>query len=312
MAAALGPAPVAALDLSRLSRKAADVVAACCAQLGVAWRQWSSAHGEPHQGTVVVSALRWGEREVPEQLLESAGSAERRAPLLLLCAEPMVAPSVDLHQGLVTLAGSPLAPDRLLGELRVAFVRALGEGIALPHPNGAELLTPSFWLASASAEGARLPLVRDEGEGFAALVTFSQSPEWGPGVLADLGALLEEREAEPELIAALGNQAGLLRLDPVAREWRIFWPSSSPLYFHSSTRLPRVVDLSAASDSCRTFHRLGASRGDALVALSTAAPARFPGMAALGGGAPAFMHRAAASLASADAEWAVFYAEARA
>ena len=303
---------VVALDMARLSRKAADVIAACCVPLGVASTEWSSVLGEtPAGASVLVSGLRWGERAVPAELLAAAEGQSPRAPLLVLCAEALTAPSVELHQGLVTLTGTPLSPERLLGELRIALVRSMPEGVRLPVAAGVEVLAGFAWTACVGAEGARLPLLRETAQAFSVLVTFEKSPAWEADAIVEVCAALSDLEDPAALLSLLGDRAGFVRFDAAAQEWLVYWPSDdAPLYFHSPGRLPRCVDLRSSGPA--RLQRLAAMRGDALVGLSTRAPAGFPEPHLLSGGAPGFLHRAAPALSAAVTDWSCLCIEARA
>src|SRR5262245_15044422 len=81
----------------------------------------------PREGTAVPSlilaALPAGERTIPAEVADAVDAGFPAAPLLLLCDEPLVRPTVSLQQGRVTLLGHPLTREKISGRIRTALVR---------------------------------------------------------------------------------------------------------------------------------------------------------------------------------------------
>jgi hypothetical protein len=259
------------LDLARLQASTAEELRRVCRRLGARPLDWRSDQPEPHPpAAALVSGLRWGERALPEELLQQVEAGARRLPLLMVSAEPLVAPAVTLHDGLVTLAEAE--PGRLYGALRRLLLRVAGGTSTLDPgaPAVDERCEARLWYAAAS-----VLLYRRAGQ-LSALLPFEARSSFDEPFLADLSAgLLAGRDASAELGQLLGQRAGFVGLWSDAREWLIYWPSSAaPLWLCSGKRLPQVSDfrLSPGAPTPAAI-RLAVEPGEALVALGGPPPA---------------------------------------
>lgn len=281
------PLPVV-LDLTRLQAGAEAEIRRCCERLGAHPVDWRSGGGEPLPAAgAVVSALRFGERVIPPELLDPLERLPRRMALLLVTAEPLVAPAVALHEGLVVLVGER-SEARVYGELRLLLLRAARgtDGAVRSGSPIEELRSDDFWCAGVAAGlhrgGRGLSVVLPLEEGLAGIEV---------GTLA--GAVRSSGDPSAELASRLGTRAGFVGLSPDAREWLIYWPSAAaPLWFCSPDRLPEVVELGGIRrDADPGLVRLPAAVGDAVLALSRpAGSALTPPTPAEG--APAWLDRA--------------------
>ena len=258
------------LDVARLRGGVEPEVRRCCERLGARPIEWRSSGDEALPATgAVVSALRWGERVIPQALLDRLEVLPRREPLLLLSPEPLVAPSVTLHDGLVVLV-QERNMGRLYGELRLALLRAAtAAGGSRSGTPVDERCSEGLWCAGVET------VLHQQGGSFSALLPLEERLE-EPEMATLAGALRSICDPPTELASRLGTRAGFVSLDTDAGEWLIYWPSrAGSLWLCSPERLPQVVELRGvpkATHGDRRTLRLSAGRGDAILALARTTP----------------------------------------
>jgi hypothetical protein len=250
---------------------------------------------------VVLAALGPGERQIPDHLVRLVTEERPGAPLLLLCRESLVRPSVTLQHGRVTLIEPPFSVRRIASRLRVILAsgagqRLLTEEAAVP---GGELVIrehqrPGHWMGVVSLAAPGSPPWTpglDQSRGLTAVVRNGAPPdEQAMGALVELltgGGAREALDAAlPELVAP---DDGLIHLPPRGDEWLLFWPRTErPLWLCSTMRLPPCWDLAAnAQDAPGRCFRIAAAGGDVVVAL-TAGLADWA-LGAAGPGVPALL-----------------------
>jgi hypothetical protein len=285
-----------------------------CARLSARPLLWGAEATQPaptlseNSTVAVVAALAPGERQIPDRLFRLATRDWPGTPLLLLCRESLVRPSVTLQSGRVTLVEPPFSARRIASRLRVIFADGRGarrDRRARTEPTR-EHQKPGFWVG-ATLPGPGLPWMDDAG-GFTAVVPAGDTLP-APDLLSRAAEVMA-RPGEPEAIAAalreLQASDGLIHLSAAGDELVIFWPlANRPLWLASTQRLPPWWDLAAtAADSPGRCLRVPAASGDTVVALpslpewapashaaSAGVPAEVPGelAEALADGGPAIL-----------------------
>jgi hypothetical protein len=290
-----------------------DDLAACireaCQHAGALPLSWAGDSADPGVAMepgaaagAVLAALGPGERQIPDHLVRFVTEERPGAPLLLLCRESLVRPSVTLQNGRVTLVEPPFSVRRIASRLRVILASGPGQPPTSLHatvPGGDLVMTeyqrPGHWmgvlsLAEPDPAAPRWAPGIDQGRGLTAVVRA------GPGAgdvdleaLVDLltggGAPEALADALPELV---GPDDGVIHLPPRGDEWLLFWPRAErPLWLCSTMRLPPCWDLAAtAQESPGRCLRVTAAGGDMVVALTAglsdwALGAASPGVPAL-------------------------------
>jgi hypothetical protein len=273
---------------------------------------------------LLIGALPPLERRIPENLAVPMTTVFPGLPLLLLCEEALVRPSMALQGGRVSLLGPTLSSARihnriaaLIADRRIEPRRrgTLPMGIVPVRP---PVLTtederPLWWTATVECHGPSLradspgPAVRHHiTTGLTAVIPFPEALGGRQSLLdvgevehvfAATGDVDSDLDRERILREAVGESAGVVHLGPAADEWFFYWPRpEAPLSIFSRTRLPNLWDLrqSLAATGSRVL-RLAAESGDLVVALSAPlpVPADIPAAAYLAqilinGGSPAF------------------------
>jgi hypothetical protein len=270
-----------------------------CLRLSARPLLWSAEASQPaptlaeNTAVAVVAALPPGERQIPERLYRLATRDWPGAPLLLLCRESLVRPSVTLQNGRVTLVEPPFSVRRIASRLRVIFADARGprrpeRRAARTEPVTREHQRAGFWVGAVLGS-AGIPWV--DQTGLTAVV-----PAGDALPSADLLARAAEvmaRGGDADATAAalreLAVRDGLIHLVPQGDELVIFWPLlDRPLWLASTQRLPPWWDLGATAADCagRCF-RVAAASGDTVVALPSPLPEWAPQSHAASAGVPA-------------------------
>lgn len=279
----------------------ADVEDACN-KAGARVVMWSGgAIPADHRGrpSVVVAGLPWGERRIPEDLVDLTTRAVPGLSIMLLCAEPLLRPTMSLQNGRVTLLGPPLSVPRLCSRLRILMAdRRSGAGSfgsfdTAPGVAGARspvavrrFQHTNFWLGAISARAAG---TRDQSEPTLPPVAFRPSAGLavilpGPGRVAterdvsDCVQILQGSRSDDavtsELASRLKRDAGFVHLSPSGETWTVYWPDGRwPLSLVSPLRLPHASDLSRGHRRGTPLFRMRAASGDLMVGLTATPPA---------------------------------------
>lgn len=229
---------------------------------------------------VVVAGLAAGSRSIPSEVMTAA---EPGLPLILLCHDPLVQPTVLLAGGRLVLVPAQCAVHDLAEHLRSA-TRA-----AARAPRPVASTRERRWSATrigdaviVPAGGALIAIVADDGAG--ELARDAVSIAGGFSDPAATARLL------PPILARGGSWASAAVLDAGSGPWCLAWQGAAPLVA-SGLRLPAAW-RPAAGTAGRV---LGAERGD-VVLLAGPLPddAAFAdavlGDRALGGGAALAAH----------------------
>jgi hypothetical protein len=269
---------------------------------------------------LVVASLPVGSRRVPDDVVELVTQRFPELPLLLLCQEALVRPTVTAEAGRVTLVGPPHSRSKLGARLRMLLARtdeaALLEPATRAEPNASptaaagarssrrtqtrEYRRPEYWVSAfgtGDSPGPPIPSVvldRREASGLTMLLS---EPRADACDLEQLTHALARPESDDDKEAALcellGGRSALLHLTPDADEWIAYLPRRDwSLCLFSPQRLPHHTDL------LRTFElsqccmlRLRAAPGDVMAALTAdfGLWERPSGRDAFGDGGPALL-----------------------
>jgi hypothetical protein len=246
------------VDTESLDRDVLSVIGSACLRAGAELVPLQLATGSVESVTLIVGALRKGERRIAPSLVELMTNVPEAA-VLLFSEEPLVRPTVATHNGRVTLLARPTTPARIRGTVRMLLGGMRGER-----------LDASFWTAVVGSGELPAPVVRrDAGNALTAVIPFEAG--WsGAEELADdvdmiAQARIEEEECYRRLHELLGNAAGMIHLSAQCRSWVVYWPSTrSPLLLCSPMRLPRCCNIADAAS--RHILTLAASPGDLVIA----------------------------------------------
>jgi hypothetical protein len=265
-------------DTDHLDAAVVAEIGAVCTRASAEVLPWRSL--PTSRPILVVGALGRGERQIPAPLLEAVNA--RGAALLLISDDPLVRPVVATHGGRVTLIAPSVSRARLRGTIRMLLARH--GGFAREH------LQQHAWTATFGS-GAQTPALHQDATG-AVTAVFPFNPGWSGAEplsveahqIACAGKAVPDEERQVQLRELLGSVAGMVHLSRDAREWTLYWPSSScPVLLCSIHRLPTVCNLAAQADA--QVLQLAASPGDVVVGLSAPLLQHQRGLAAGDGGA---------------------------
>ena len=253
-----------------------------CARAAVEVLPWRSLQTAARP-VLIVGSLRRGERQIPPPLLEAINT-DPRAALLLLSDDPLVRPVVATHAGRVTLLAQGASRQRIRGTLRMLLAH---HGRFSRERLHARACTAVFGASSAAVPGIH----HDDTGAVTAVFPFDGGWSGAEMLSAEAHQVayvdLDEDEQRRQMRELFGSAAGMVHLTSGAREWRVYWPSStSSLLLCSPARLPAVCNLGDPADT-RVLH-LAASPGDVIVGLSPGLPSgalAHRGLAVADGGA---------------------------
>lgn len=240
----------------------------------------------PREGTgepsLVLAALPAGERTIPSEVADAVDAGFPAAPLLLLCDEPLVRPTVSLQQGRVTLLGQPLTREKISGRIRTALVRGDdlsrgGEtGIRVREYRGRE------WWAAVVARGGNggapyASALRKHGAAGAGVLLAREDEAVVPlSVLEDavdvMLSALPADQGQASVRDKVGERAAGVWFMPSGPRW-VFYAPQPDLFFWmvSPGRLPERWPVAARLPPGQPWRRLNAASGD-LVLLVALAP----------------------------------------
>ncbi len=275
---------VALAALDYLPENYHSLAAQACEQARVElspWRRAVSRTPGREWPTLAIAGLASGVRRLAPDLNALLTEEYPRLPLLLLCEEGLVRPTVVSHGGRLVLLGSPLSRSRVSSRIKMLAANADHGG----PPRWSELssadcqirdrLESRYWVGVLQrGPGSNSPAF-DTGKRSAliALLPLGQEPASGEllaSVARELGGTASPPRKEAALAELLGNRYAAIYLPVSATEWSIYLPCS-PLCLRlcSPQRLPRIWDQGGSVTRPTLFTTTAAS-GDLLI-LSDAA-----------------------------------------
>jgi len=278
-------APVVFSAVDSLPSEQLAVLAEACREAGVELSSWQKRQPLPPAEawpSLLVAGLPSGSRRVSDDLSQALNQAFPRVPLLLLCQEGLVRPTMTSHGGRVVLLGAPFS--RSLVASRIRMLANPGRAFATRYWVGKSALGPS----------APEPLIHEpQGGGLTAILPLS-----GQGPSPELAEQLNERlsgfdGAQGQCSAVsqlLGERYAAVHLARTADRWLVYAPSTRhALSLCSMQRLPRMYSLSLLSAKT-PLQEVPAASGDLLV-MSSAPPGVLAGEppTELGDGGPGFL-----------------------
>lgn len=267
----------AILDVGRLGPEAEAVAIEACAMAGVEPIRWRR-DGDPEaqSASVLVTALKTGERRIPDEVMGLVSDVAPRAPLLMLCEDELVRPALRLHEGRVTLVSHPHSAARVYSQLRLALAaggkRAHGLGWNSTRPGGGEVLaretaSPAWWFGALRVGREEKPCIESRAEASGLTVALSVSGASiskrelsGAHHIASGYTPVERKRAA--FATLLGESAVVVHYSTAARTWLIFDPTEGArAKLCSPHRLPNVHAIDA---KCSVV-TMAAVEGDLLV-----------------------------------------------
>lgn len=257
-------------------------VAEACAHARVSAVFCNPAGGDggsrPTNPALLIAPLPAGQRLVPEDVAALASLEYQAAPLLLLCAEPLVRHSVTLQGGRVTLLGSPLTREKIGARIRTAIAAAAGAAslrsgrlLQLRELSGRE-----WWAGGVARTAAVVPLLSKLGrQGVAGFVsTDGETPIPAPAA-QDAAFLLTSgvpvERAAVSLGSTLAGDAVAAWFSPAAGRWALHVPGlDGEVWLLSPLRLPGAWRFERREGG-RTEHVLAAASGDIMLVATGAA-----------------------------------------
>lgn len=328
-AMSLSQQPRAILDSTSLA-DGVESAARACSQAGLETVRWRGDDALPTDASVLLAGLRCGDRRIPDTAMQLAGRLPTSIPLLLLCEEALIRPSVRLHEGRVTLVSSPFSAARVYSQLRILVIannerrarvvdkrrRAHGGETRLE-----ERATDTWWLGtlSASANGRHANLrYHGDSDGLTMLLPTSDRAIATKQEVKSAHAVAGSRSTDKDRCAALRNLLGerciAIHFSPEAQSWTVYWPPrpGALVALCSAHRLPRTCRLAPESSEAELLE-LRAEEGDLLVSAVGEAGRWFESLskAELTDGGPAVLHALAGAADTAQADGAAVLVEVR-
>jgi hypothetical protein len=263
------------------------MVAAACDRLQARYLPWTDREQSLLQRpSLLVAGLPVGQRRVPADLMRLCTEIHPGTPLLLLCHEGLVSPTVSLHDGQIVLVGPPHSTARIFSRLAVlqAERRSDEQGpsmvLGVDEPTGRvwtrERLHADVWIASFGCRGGAggsgyQPVLSSCAEGVTALLPSRAgvmiSDEQRLGLIDVFRTTLDSDERMRRARVAAPELA-IVNFDRRTEEWSFGWPHAElQLWMHSDTRLPPVTNL-AATVINRGQRTMRAYAGDLVVGLT--------------------------------------------
>lgn len=275
------PELIVALNGERLPDELRAVVEEACRATHLRVVPWTA--GSPMaRPLLVISALAPGERRIDEPLVQLTTHEHPGLPLLLLCVDELVRPTVSLHQGRVTLLGYPLTAERVGARLRILLADHRGDsssgtlrfGVGHPKALVHDQSTPRVYWGFVAAGGENpaewAPLVDVAHDGQLSVLLNTGAPLAADHQQRARQALSKEGpdpQKESALQQAVGASAALVHLSD--NEWLVHWPFPQfGLQLFSAARLPSAWSFSnALGRTENTLLRADAATEDVLVGL---------------------------------------------
>ncbi len=248
---------------------------------------------------LLMAGLPAGERQIPPGVGDLIARVFPATPLLLLCNEPIVRPTITLQHGRVALLGEPLTVERVSSRIRTTLSGAQtsglsdGSGPGRPGETRVREFRGREWWAGVIARP-------DAGESGADLMPVVARPG-RQGCLALLAADARQRDAaarvrelahdaaahpgtqlEPALLARAAGLAAALWYVPSSQHWATTLAPGIRGFLYSPVRLPTSWPLSNAADGGIGV-QLAAGSGDVMLLWNGAAAEALDKDAADGG-----------------------------
>lgn len=233
-----------------------------------------------------IGAVPTGARSIPATIARRLAEQFPAVPLVMLCNEPLVRPSVSLQRGRVTLIGSPLTRDKITAQLRTPVAIPPDEAsrngrdsdttraLRVREHRGVGWWSACLWrrLPAAPRQEIRPLIGKLSGLGYVGLFPTAPGAILGEGLLETFAQAPGDPDPErslASLVHRLGGQVAAVWLHPQRRLWLIAAPSHGPeFWLLSPLRLPQRWGLGRSACDPRTGVRsLPASNGDIIAAL---------------------------------------------
>jgi len=255
-----------------------DTALEACRQAQVRSRLLGSDDGDAQPPALLLAGLPRGERKIPAEVSTLMAHAYRGVPLLLLCDEPLVRPSITLQNGRVSLLGDPLSTDRISNRIRTALVSREPSGRSAsgeehtPSPLRVREYRGREWWAGAVGRQAS----EDETDAFPGICRPGRHGILGlvaldaKGVLtgSESGALAESisslvpEQGQAVIEQRLGLGAAAAWYVASVEGWSVYLPRDTHCWLFSWSRLPHQWRITAPAGGWR---RLAAGAGDVLL-----------------------------------------------
>lgn len=260
-------------------------LAAACDRLAARYVAWDGGELRLERPSLMVAGLPAGQRRVPPHLMRLCTDQHPGTPLLLLCHEGLVSPTVSLHGGQIVLVGPPFSSARLYGRLAVLAAERAGREpdsvvsvIDDPHQPvwTRERLHADVWVASVGCRGLGggvplAPIVSNGPDGVTALLPCRPDAVVDEPTRIELTERLAAAGADLSLMTELRDRApglAMIHYDRRSEEWRVIAPAVEHLlWLHSAHRLPALWNLSAGM-ARRGGRVVRAAAGDLMVGLT--------------------------------------------
>lgn len=263
------PLVLVATPTLRLEQQAATAQA--CSAVGARALSWSPGQLMTSDGwpSLVVAGLPSGSRQLPAQVSELLQDALPRLPVLLLCEEPLLRPTMTSHGGRLVLLDPSCSLQLLANRVRM-ILTGVGRwrGDALRQ---AEQLHSGYWVGvcQCGESGSKSSIENDARLGLTVL--FAASGARVPPALLDrvtstLYSSSTRANTERGLTSLLGHEHAVIHLALEPRKWQVYFPwQDRLLQLHSPARAPCSWDFRTARRSS-AFVELAAVAGDILLA----------------------------------------------
>jgi hypothetical protein len=270
--------PLALAARDHLPSRQYDLAVEACEHAGVRavdWRDASSPWLDSDWPALVVAALPSGCRRLPPDLNALLSKNFPRLPILLLCEEALIRPTVVSHGGRVVLLGMPLSALRISSRIRMLTANATPAHAGRWRANrsraiGAwDRLGTRYWVGSLQSGGELSAVVHEGSEGSLLALVPLASAKASAALAAELDDALSRKgppgDKERALVDGLGERFAALHLPPNGDEWTFYRPNAnSCLRLCAHQRLPPLWDHPEASARPEAIVKRAAS-GDVVV-----------------------------------------------
>jgi hypothetical protein len=236
---------VATSDLPAVLRRGLDEAGGALARE----REWWDPGAGPPQSDapgLIVAFLPPGRRRVPVAVAEVAEQRYPGTPLLLLCAEPLTQPLVELQDGLVALVGPPPAGPELAVRLAQLLARPAPAWRRQERHLGA--IRAGVRSRADGSPGAACAWTVATGRGLAVVVAAGAARAATPALLAALerGDDLVRTMAQAVAGGAEAGDCALIHLDYGERAWLAAWRGDAAVRLAAPGRMPAWSPLGPA------------------------------------------------------------------
>lgn len=260
-------------------------IAAACDRLAARYVAWDDGDLRLDRPSLLVAGLPAGQRRVPPHLMRLCTERHPGTPLLLLCQEGLVSPTVSLHGGQIVLVGPPFSSARIYGRLAVLQAERAGrepESVVVATDDAhqqvwtRERLHADVWVASVGCRGLGsgvplAPVLSNSGDGVTALLPCRPDAVVDEARRIELAEQLAAAGDSLDRLSEIRTQApglAMIHYDRRSEEWRVVAPAAPHvLWLHSEQRLPAMWNLSPGL-ARRGVRIVRAAAGDLMVGLT--------------------------------------------